>query len=313
MKRVNLSVISIHFLTILFFVCIANLTLSAEETIKHKFLLLDESRKQILFVDQFEPKNDWVIKLTDGGVWDLQLIGEHKILVALTDKGGFREYNLKTREIVREVSDPKYKQTMSAVRFPDGKTLLGCNQSRKYQFFLLDTEGKLINELPAVSNKQSIRIAKRTSRGTILFGCDDNCVNEIDLTGKILREFRVPGAKHIYHVMEKPDGNLLVSGGYGCFAAEYNKENTEVRKWGGLPAPKGLTFIFFAKLQPLKNGNLVAATWTGHKANDSNKGIQLVEFDDKGNVVWTWHNPALAGSINNVIVLDDLDTNKFYE
>ncbi|MDR2641454.1 MAG: aryl-sulfate sulfotransferase [Planctomycetaceae bacterium] len=311
MKRKSLIVLGINFLTVIFLAVTVNLF--ADDTIKHKFLLLDESRKQILLVDQFEPKNDWVIKLTDGGVWDLQLIGGHKLLVALTDKGGFREYDLRTRQVVREVADAKYKQTMTAIRFQDGKTLLGCNKSKAYQFYLLDADGKLINELPAESKKKSIRIARRTSRGTILFGCNDNWVNEIDLTGKVLREFKVPGSRHIYHVMEKPDGNLLVAGGYGCFVAEYDKDNKEVRKWGGLPAPDGLTFIFFSKMQILKNGNLVVATWTGHGANDSKKGIQLVEFDANGKVVWTWHNPKLAGSINNIIVLDDLDTNNFYE
>ncbi|MDR2763076.1 MAG: aryl-sulfate sulfotransferase [Planctomycetaceae bacterium] len=312
MKRINLKVTSVRFLVAIFLTIFAS-NLFAEETIKHKFLLLDESRKQILFVDQFEPKNDWVIKLTDGGVWDLQLVGNNRLLVALTDKGGFREYDLQTREVVREVTDAKYKQTMTVIRFPDGKTLLGCNKGKSYQFYLLDTEGKLLEELPAESKKKSIRVARRTSRGTIVFGCNDDWVNEIDLKGKVLREFKVPGARHIYHVMEKPDGNLLVAAGYGCFVAEYNKENEQIRKWGGLPAPDGLKFIFFAKMQILKNDNLVVATWTGHGANDSNKGVQLVEFDNKGNVVWKWHNPKLAGSINNVIVLDDLDINKFYE
>ncbi|MDR1290630.1 MAG: aryl-sulfate sulfotransferase [Planctomycetaceae bacterium] len=310
MKNRNLPFAGICILAVSFFAVAANLF--AEEAIKHKFLLLDESRKQILFVDQFEPKNDWVIKLTDGGVWDLQLVGDHRLLVALTDKGGFREYDLRTREVVREVSDPKYKQTMTAIRFPDGKTLLGCNKSKAYQFYLLDADGKLINEVPAESKKKTIRVARRTSRGTILFGCNDEWVNEIDLTGKVLREFKVPGARHIYHVSEKANGNLLVAAGYGCFVAEYDKDNKEVRKLG-VPVPEGLKFIFFSKINPLKNGNLVVATWTGHGANDSNKGVQLVEFNSKGDVVWTWHNPKLAGSINNVIVLDDLDTSKFYE
>ncbi|MDR1053270.1 MAG: aryl-sulfate sulfotransferase [Planctomycetaceae bacterium] len=310
MKNRNLTFAGICILVLSFFAVAVNLF--ADDVIKHKFLLLDESRKQILFVDQFDSKNDWVIKLTDGGVWDLQLIGDHRLLVALTDKGGFREYDLRTREVVREVSDAKYKQTMTAIRFPDGKTLLGCNKSKAYQFYLLDADGKLISEVPAESKKKTIRVARRTSRGTILFGCNDEWVNEIDLTGKVLREFKVPGARHIYHVAEKADGNLLVAAGYGCFVAEYDKDNKEVRKLG-VPVPDGLKFIFFSKMNPLKNGNLVVATWTGHGANDSNKGVQLVEFNSKGDVVWTWHNPKLAGSINNVIVLDDLDTSKFYE
>ncbi|MDR1924668.1 MAG: hypothetical protein LBQ66_09850 [Planctomycetaceae bacterium] len=283
-----------------------------QSQIKHKMIMLDESRKQILYVDQFEPKNDWVIKLTDGGVWDVQLIGNNRILVALYELGGFREYDLTTRKVVREVIDKKYKRTLTAIRFTDGRTLLGCNVNRGYQFFLLDAEGKLAKELPHVKDTE-IRIARRTPRDTIVFGCKNDWVTEIDLDGKIVREFKVDGAKHIYHVAENAKGNLLVSAGYGCFVAEYDKQNNIVKKWGGLPAPKNHTFIFFSKFQTLKNGNLVVATWTGHGTNDSSKGVQLAEFDNNANLVWTWHNPKIAGSINNVIILDESDTNKLYE
>jgi hypothetical protein len=68
-----------------------------------------------------------------------------------------------------------------------------------------------------------------------------------------------------------------------------------------------------SQFQTLKNGHLVVATWTGHGANDSEKGQQVVEFDSNGHVVWTWHDPKLAGSIHGVIILDDLDTKNFYD
>jgi hypothetical protein len=71
--------------------------------------------------------------------------------------------------------------------------------------------------------------------------------------------------------------------------------------------------IFFAGFQVLKNGHLVVSNWTGHGANDSVKGHQVLEFDADGRLLWSWHDPALAGSIHGVIVLDDLDPSRLHD
>ena len=47
--------------------------------------------------------------------------------------------------------------------------------------------------------------------------------------------------------------------------------------------------------------------WTGHDPQDSNKGVQIVQYSQAGQLVWKWHDPARAGSINGVLVLEDLD------
>jgi hypothetical protein len=57
----------------------------------------------------------------------------------------------------------------------------------------------------------------------------------------------------------------------------------------------------------LKNGHIVQANWTGHGSKDSAKGVQIVEFDAEGKIVWQWHDAEMAGTIHGLIVLDDLD------
>jgi YD repeat-containing protein len=50
------------------------------------------------------------------------------------------------------------------------------------------------------------------------------------------------------------------------------------------------------------------------KITDEAGNETLMQYDKNGNVVWTWHDPKLAGSIHGVIVLDDgIDTGKFYD
>jgi hypothetical protein len=280
--------------------------------IKHRFLLLDESRSQILYVDQFDPAKSWQIPVEGGPAWGLQLVGGNRALVALPQKGGFREYDLTTRKAVRERFDKKrYAGAISAIRLPDGRTVLSCD--RKFaRVFLFDAQDKEIAawEFPKATTTRQIR---RTPRNTLLFGGNTNQIYEISLEGKLLRTVQIPDAKHIYQTIELPDGNLLAACGYAGFLAEMDKNGKMLSRKGGRPEPKGLKYIFMSQFHRLKNGNTVIATWTGHKRNDSRKGQQLVEFAPDGKVVWKWHDPEKAGSIHAVIVMDDLDPAQFHD
>jgi hypothetical protein len=106
-----------------------------------------------------------------------------------------------------------------------------------------------------------------------------------------------------------PNGNLLLSNGYDAALWEIDSDAAIVRTLGGKSRPElaSLGLYFFGGMQILKNGDIVVSNWTGHGATDSVKGVQLLQFDREGKVVWTWHDPQRAGSIDGVIVLDDLN------
>ena len=272
--------------------------LSAE--IRHRFLAKDESRFQILYVDQFDPSKNWTIDIPKG-CRDLQLV-DGKIVIGLA-AGGFREYDFATQQLLREVVDPKYKAgSVAACRLEDGRTLLASDQS-PIRITMFDMEGKELSTA-VFPNTKTVRCVRMTPRGTVLFGCNENRVFEGTLDGNVVRDIVIPDAKHIYMAKELPNGNLLATAGYGGFLVELDKAGNIVRNVGGKPGPEGVGINFFASVEVLKNGNLFIANWTGHGANDSEKGAQILEYDSNGNIVWRWHDVQAAGSIHNTVVLE---------
>jgi len=288
-----------HFLfTFVFWIASAGI-LSSEE-IKHRFLALDESRFQILFVDQFDPSKNCTIKVPASNR-DMQFI-DGKIIIGLA-AGGFAEYDFATQKRLREVIDPKYKAgSVTALRLEDGRTLLASDQS-PIRITLLDPEGKELSTT-LFPDMNTIRCVRMTPRGTLLFGCNENHLIEGTLDGKVLRDIVISDARHIYMIKEMPNGHLLVTSGYGGFLVELNKDGKITRKTGGKPGPEGIGINFFASVDVLKNGNLFIANWTGHGANDSEKGVQILEYDSTGTIVWQWHDAQAAGSIHNAVVLE---------
>ncbi|MDR0536348.1 MAG: hypothetical protein LBG65_08410 [Puniceicoccales bacterium] len=282
----------------------------------HKLFLLDEPRRQLLYVDEAAPANNWAIPLEGGPAWSMQLVGGNRVLVALPGKGGYREYDMASKKSVREKFDKaRYSGAMSAIRLADGRTVLACEGGgrarspvRIFLFDKNDTE-RARWEFPQIS---ALRLVRATPAGTLLFGSNKDHIFEIDLAGRVLREARVPGAAYIFQVSALGGGRLLAACGYSGFLAELDARNKVVRKLGGRPEPAGLKFIFMSQFQRLANGNTVVATWTGHRGPDSAKGQQLVEFDPRGEVVWKWHDANLAGSILGVIVADGIDPSRFH-
>jgi len=274
---------------------------AAEEPVRHRFLALDESRSQLHYVDQLQTGQDWTLQLP-GRTRDLQLVGGHRVL--LSTGNGCQEYDLRTRELVKEVADPRFEGTLSVRRLATGHTIICCAGGKK--LFELDPGGQVIREatFPAV---ELTRLVRLTPEGTVLMGATEDKLIEVALDGRIIREMKVPGARCVYQALRLPDGRLLVATGYSATVEELAAAGQRVWKAGGLPAPEGMYFLFFAGFQVLPSGDVVVSTWTGHGADDSRKGPQLVQFNRAGDIVWQWHDPERAGSIHGVIVMDDLD------
>jgi hypothetical protein len=205
--------------------------------------------------------------------------------------------------MIREVIDPKYKGTsVTAYRLDNGCTLLASDQT-PIRITMLDTEGKELSTA-VFPNSQTVRCIRMTPRGTVLFGCNVNHVIEGTLNGTVIRDIEIPNAKHVYMVKELPSGNLVATAGYGGFLVELDKTGKIVRQIGNKPGPNSIGINFFASVEVLKNGNFLIANWTGHGANDSEKGVQILEYDTAGKIVWQWHDAASAGSIHNAVVLE---------
>ena len=271
------------------------------EEIKHRFLAVDESRDLLLYVDQTDASKDWDLKLP-AKHRDIQLIGKNRVMLSSPD--GYREFDLADRKMVKAVKG--YAGAMSARRLANGNTIL----ARNFEGVTVHELGADDKEIRKVNFKgYATRVVRLSPKGTLLFGSGNQTL-EGDWNGEV-KKITVPGAKAwAYQSLRKPDGNLLVSGGYNPTIFELGPDGKVVKTWGGKETPDGKTlgYYFFGAMQVLKSGDLMVCNWTGHGAQDSAKGAQILQFNKDGQVVWKWHDPKRAGSIHGIIVLDDLDT-----
>jgi len=117
----------------------------------------------------------------------------------------------------------------------------------------------------------------------------------------------VEGFYHAWKAVRLANGNLLVSAGYGAFLVELDPAGKIVRKFGGKESvPSEVNPFFYAMFQLLSNGHIVLANWQGHGPGFGQSGIQLLEFNIEGEIVWSWSKADLISSLQGVLVLDGL-------
>lgn len=289
----------------------ANYAVINPAPIRHSFIVVDESRSQLHFVDMNDHSKDWNITLPYR-CRDYQLIGNQQLLLSGGD--GYYIYDLTTRKMLKEFHNAAYTNTQTVRRTTDGHTFIGCTNSYNNGFIIteLDAYDKAV-KTATFSGMSDLRLMRFSSKNTLLFGGANTAV-EADMTGKIYRKISIPNTANVYQILERPNGGLLLSTGYSVYAGIYDINGNLVKKFGGNPAPESnLNYNFFGGIQVLKNGNIVISNWTGHNSGDSSKGVQLLEFTSKGDLVWSWQDSVLTGSVHGVIVMDGVDPNKFYD
>ena len=281
--------------------CRACLHAQVAGAITHRFLAMDESRHAVVFVDENEPAENWRIEFPNP-CRDFQLIGNNRLLVNTST--GYAEYDLGSRQRVKELKGTQYAGAETIRRLANGHTIIGCNQKDQgIVFYELDLEDSLL-ATAAFPKLNTLRLLRLSPRGTLLFGANGNHVVEANMAGVVLRDMALAEGRHIYQVEEGPDGHLFVALGYGQAFVELDSAGNEVRRFGGKPGPEGFGFHFFGGFHRIANGHFVQSNWTGHGPQDSAKGVQIIEFNPSGQIVWQWHHPELAGSIHGVIVMD---------
>jgi hypothetical protein len=106
-----------------------------------------------------------------------------------------------------------------------------------------------------------------------------------------------------------------VSTGYGATLLEITPAGTVVKTYGG-PNQAQAALIkpyFYNSFQVLNNGHIVITNWQGHGAGHGGVGIQLMEYDSSGAMVWYWKDSTKYSSLHTVIVLDSLNTQYLHD
>jgi hypothetical protein len=278
--------------------------------IQHEFLTIDEGHATLLHVDERDPSRDWIVPIGHPQARDMQLVGGNRLLVG--HHHGFSEFDIATGEV--QVEFASLEGVTAARRQPDGTTILAGVD-------LDGTAGVVVLELDAshrITKKTGfpgdyVRLIRQTSRGTYLMSCNDR-IREGSPEGEYLREYPVEGFYHAWKAVQRPNGNLVVTAGYGAFVVELDAEGNLLRKFGGKDeVPEAVNPFFYATFQLLPNDHIVLANWQGHGEGFGESGIQLLEFDPAGNIVWQWSDSARISSLQGLLVLDGLDTSKLHD
>lgn len=278
--------------------------------IQHEFIAIDEGHATLLHVDEANQAKNWLVPIGQPAARDMQLIGDGRILIG--HHHGYSEFDLYRGRLVKEF---KQLEGVTAVRRqPNGHTLIagvdipGAKGVAVLEFDAADREVHR-----AIFPGDYVRLIRQTTSGTYLMSCNDR-IREGSREGVYLREFPVDGFFHAWKSLRLPNGNLLVTAGYGAFVVELDAAGKILRKFGSKEQlPEKVRPFFYAMFQLLPNGHIVLANWQGHGPGFGQSGVQLLEFDGAGELVWTWSKADLISSLQGVLVLDGLDTDRLHD
>lgn len=278
--------------------------------IRHRFVAIDEGLGTLLHVDERGEHATWVRPIGFGQARDMQLIGGNRVLVG--HHQGYTEFDLATGQPQRVVAS--FSGVTSVRRLPGGHTrLAGVN--------LLGETGVVLAELDAndqvvaqrVLPGDYVRLIRETEAGSFLMMCN-TCIRVTDGSGSTLREHAVDGFLHAWKAVQLPNGHLIASAGYGAFLVELDVHGNVRRKFGAKgQVPEAVRPFFYAMFQLLPTGDIVVANWQDHGPGHGSSGVQLLQFNREGDIVWQWSQSELISSLQGVVVLDGLDCSRLHD
>ena len=278
--------------------------------IQHEFLAIDEGHATLLHIDEREQSKNWIVPIGQPAARDMQLIGDGKVLIG--HHHGYSEFDIRLGRLLKEFK--ALEGVTAARRQPGGHTLIaGVNIAGATGVVVLELDAQDREVRRVIFPGDYVRLIRQTEQGTYLMSCNDR-IREGSPDGTYLREFPVEGFFHAWKALRQPNGNLIVSAGYGAFLVELDPQGRVLRKVGGKDqVPESVRPFFYAMCQLLPNGNVVVANWQGHGPGFGASGVQLLEFDHAGKIVWTWSKADLISSLQGLLVLDGLDIARLHD
>lgn len=296
--------------------------------IQHDFLAIDEGLMNVMHVNEANPKQNWLVHIGHELPRDMQLEGGGRLLIS--HDRGYSEYDIATGNRIKDVAS--YHDVSSVRRLPNGNILVagvdfdgvklnrghdpvGDPKGRHVLFVEYDPSGQAVRRTTYVGDY--LRLVRQTTDGTFLCACN-TLFREADGSGNWTREYSVPGLQHAWMALRLPSGNVLMSSGFGtsippgkggsAFMVELDASGKIVRKFGAAgQVPARVRPYFYGMFQILPNGDVVVANWQGHGPGHENSGVQLMEFDPQGSIVWEWSDGAFVSSLQGILILDGLD------
>jgi hypothetical protein len=205
-----------------------------------------------------------------------------------------------------KTAKPKATEIHSAQPLPNGNVLIA--ESGQGRILEINRKGEIAKEIAVKTKEKSkhmqFRSCRKTKRGTYLIGCfGDGVILELDGAGKVLRRLvpvpdknGKPKRGGAHGVVELPNGNLLISTGYGQRFVEMDPKGKIVWTLSQADMPKDFRLAYACSIQQQANGNRVIATYRGMP--------QFFAVTPDKKVIWSYNNKSLA-NISGIVVLDD--------
>ncbi len=295
----------------------------------HEFLASDNSRNQVDYVNEFEPKQNWNAKVSDTGansprsielVNNAKAAGGKAALVSI-DKG-FLELDLTTGAVLNKFTSAG--SVTSATRIPGnatgsvppGTTVLARDLNPPQLDYLGPAGGSALPsvKMPFASGGSELRKLERNGiTGNFAFtkyeGAQAAYIYEVTELGVLVKKTKLPAGFKGYNAIWLDGGKMQVSTGEGATVVILDSSGTVTASVGGkdkLKDAAGNTVYidFFSGFSRLPNGNVVVANWLGHQVPaDHPNTPELLELTPSGQLVWSWGNQTLAALITNEYVI----------
>jgi hypothetical protein len=151
---------------------------------------------------------------------------------------------------------------------------------------------------------------REAGAGNFLMTADTH-VFEGDAQGKVVWDVTVqggPASPHAWEALRLASGDTLISAGYAAaleiFGADKQLKQT-------ITGGDGVKPYYFADVQVMAGGSYIVANWQGHGMGLGGSGLQLLEYDTSGKLIWSWKQDAsFVSSLQSLVVFDGLDLDK---
>jgi hypothetical protein len=229
---------------------------------------------------------------------DSWLLPDGRLLASYN--GGVRELDPATGAITWEYKAGPGVEVHSCQPLPGDRVLI-CECGSK-RLFEINRDFTIAHEIHLASTQpthKQFRLARKTDAGTYLVAYgSDAVVRELDSNGKILKTFVLPPRKNggANGGFRLPNGNTLVTGGYGTQVCEFDREAHIVWTLTQADLPAGFKLHYIGTAQRLANGDTVLSNFQGLPS--------VFEITPDKRVVWQYQNDKI-GWISACMVLGE--------
>ena len=244
-------------------------------------------------------------------MWDLKRVGDGLYRVVV--RRGFMVIDIAKRRVVETFRHPRLNELTAVCDLPDGGFLAcvspggyGKTNDIEVARFASDRSLRRVWRIPGLFNSRSmIRLASGELLITYEHGFARVRLGDGE-TGEVLQTFLQPSGRNLFEVVPDRAGTGYWAGtGYGAELVHFQADGTADRIWKAKQEP-GRRNVFYAQPQERANGHVYVCNWTGHGWEDSKRGWQVLEFDEKGEVVWHLDDWEMFGSLSGIDVLESV-------